>query len=427
MKKELKRAIIYQIFVRNYTKEGNLQGVISHLEEIEKIGATILYLMPIFPIGKEGRKGSVGSPYAIQDYMSIDPSQGSEKDLSLLCQKAHERNMSVILDMVFNHTSRDSLLSKEHPEYFYHNKEGKFANKIGDWDDVIDLDHSHPELEEYLLQVLEKYISLGVDGFRFDVASLIPASFFVQARERIGKDKILLAECIDSGFVLWARDLGFHSLSNQELISSGFDLLYSYASFHYMRLFLESKNPIYLEQYKAAYEVEMATISQDALIARGLENHDKKRLASYSKEESFTRSLLLFDLLCYGPSFVYAGMEYKASHLPALFEKDVISHEIVDASYYEYYLKLISLKKRDLTLSQRTSLLLESPLSTLLMKNTYEEKEEYALCNFSGKEVTFSLKNGTYIDLLSDERFQIKNGSFKTKEPRYLSLEAIDN
>ena len=173
MKNELKSSIIYQVFTRNYTIEGTFNALTSKLDYIKDLGTDILYLLPINEIGKVGRKGSLGSPYSIKDYYKINPEYGTLEDFKDLISKTHEKGMKLMIDIVFNHTSRDSLIMNEHPEWMYHDKDGNFANKAGDWSDVYDLDYNNQDLIAYLVGVIEYYCSLGVDGFRFDVASLI--------------------------------------------------------------------------------------------------------------------------------------------------------------------------------------------------------------------------------------------------------------
>ena len=419
--KTLDQEIIYQIFVRNYSDEGKLRNVEEDLKRIKEVGTDIIYLMPVSPIGEIGRKGSLGSPYAIKDYRKVDDSLGGETQLISLCNKAHKMNMKVILDMVFNHTSRDSILSKEHPEYFYHDNEGRFANKIGNWSDVIDLDHSNDELETYLLDVLRLYESYGVDGFRFDVASLIPASFFKKARKALKKESILLAECVDTSFVNEARSINVNALSNQELLDSGFDVLYPYSYFQPLHEYLQSKDKVKLEQFKFAYQLATASISKEGKITMSIENHDRERLASYSHDENFTRSILMMTFFSKGPAFVYAGEEYEDRELPNLFEKDVINKKSVDKAYFDFYLSLVNLKKREKNSHILQTLIQDSDYDTVLMKNTFlDDKEEYGLFNFSGSKKPFQIPKGTYKNLIGNEEIENKTGAITTVKPLWL-------
>ena len=87
MKKELKNQIIYQVFTRNFTKEGTFKSLINKLDYIKDLGTDIVYLLPINPIGEINRKGDLGSPYSISDYETINPELGSLEDFKELIAK----------------------------------------------------------------------------------------------------------------------------------------------------------------------------------------------------------------------------------------------------------------------------------------------------------------------------------------------------
>ena len=184
--------MMYQIFVRNFSEEGTFAAVIPELDRIKALGTDIVWFMPIHPIGKLQRKGSLGSPYAISDYRAVNPEFGNIDDLRMVVDAIHERGMRCIIDVVYNHTSPDSVLSREHPEWFYHKPDGSFGNRVGDWSDIIDLDYSSRGLWEYQAETL-KYWATIVDGFRCDVASLIPLEFCPR-RGRKGQTRRHLAQ-----------------------------------------------------------------------------------------------------------------------------------------------------------------------------------------------------------------------------------------
>ncbi len=424
--KNLQNKIIYQVFVRDYTKEGTLKALEGKLDEVFSSGGDILYLMPIYPIGKIGRKGSYGSPYAIQDYRRIDPSIGTFNDLHSLIEKVHERKKKIILDVVYNHTSRDSLLLKEHEEYFYHDENGNVSNKVSDWSDVYDLNHDVLELEEYLSDTLKLYEDMGIDGFRFDVASLINPSFYRLARTKLKKETLFFGECVDTSLILSMREKGYDAYSNEELHEGGVDLFYPYSFYEPLEDYLQTRRKDRLEVFKYAYNLSLASLSKDALMTMAIENHDRRRIASYDEDESFTRSLLLLTFFPKGPAFVYAGEEYKATLTPSLFEKEEIPHEIHDQAYYDFYQKLVFLKHRKENLELLESVILKSKEESLLFRNTFKDKkEEYALINFSKEDMEFPMENGKYKDLISQEIYTIKEKVLHTKLP--LWLEKIDS
>ena len=163
----LRSASIYQIFPRNYTAEGTLQAAASRLGECADLGFDYVYLTPVHPIGTLRRKGSLGSPYAIADYRAVDPLLGGESGLRTFIDEAHRLGLGVIMDVVYNHSSPDAVLTREHPEWYWEGPDGKPGPRIADWSDVADFDYSHKELWDYQIATLEKWARFGADGFRW--------------------------------------------------------------------------------------------------------------------------------------------------------------------------------------------------------------------------------------------------------------------
>ncbi|HEY1490516.1 MAG TPA: alpha-amylase family glycosyl hydrolase, partial [Verrucomicrobiae bacterium] len=106
----LRNGVIYEIFPRDFSAAGNLNAVTAKLDQIKDLGVTVLWIMPIHPIGEKGRKGDFGSPYSIQDYYAVDPNYGTLDDFKNLVTQAHKRGLKVIMDLVANHTSWDSVM-----------------------------------------------------------------------------------------------------------------------------------------------------------------------------------------------------------------------------------------------------------------------------------------------------------------------------
>ena len=226
---KLQNQVIYSIYVRSHTQEGTFLSVIPDLDRIRALGTDIIWLMPIHPIGVQGKKGSLGCPYANRDYREVNPAYGTMEDFRRLVEEIHQRGMKCIIDVVYNHTSPDSVLYSQHPEWFYKTSEGRPGNKIGDWSDVIDLDYSHRELWDYQIESLCQWAEI-VDGFRCDVASFLPVEFWLQAREAVEKVRpgcIWLAESVHRGFGCWARRQGIYSAKDPELYAA-FDMEYEY-------------------------------------------------------------------------------------------------------------------------------------------------------------------------------------------------------
>jgi cyclomaltodextrinase / maltogenic alpha-amylase / neopullulanase len=134
--------VIYQIFPRDFSNEGNFKGVTAQLDRLKDLGVTILWLMPIHPIGQEKKKGTIGSPYAVQDYYGINPDYGTKDDLKKLVSETHRRGMKLIIDVVANHTAWDSVLMK-HPDWYKHDATGKITYPY-DWYDIAALNYANP-------------------------------------------------------------------------------------------------------------------------------------------------------------------------------------------------------------------------------------------------------------------------------------------
>lgn len=425
-KQSLLNSIFYQIFVRNHSREGTFKSVEKDLKRIKELGANIIYLMPIHPIGKVGRKGTYGSPYAIQDYEIVDKSYGTMDDFKDLIEATHKEGMKIIIDVVFNHTSRDSKLLNEHPEWFYLKPNGEFGGKVGEWSDVYDLDHSKPGLDEYLSDLLQSYVKMGVDGFRFDVCSLLPASFIKLVRDKcdsVNENTIFLGECVDTGFVEWMRRNNIECLSPNELFEAGFDCLYHYPSWGPLHGYLRTFDPTELEKYKNALALESSMSRQENLFTRALENHDQERIASYSSEKSLKRNLFAFSMFTRGPGFIYAGEEYGAQHKPKLFEKDIIKFDITDKDYFAFVKKNINMKRDHLNLGLLYSTPLSCDKETLLIVNSFKDgSKEYGLFNLSRKSIEFNgdIPDGRYIDLLTGETKEVINHSIQIDDPLIL-------
>lgn len=431
MKDYLKSQTIYQVYVRNFSKEGTFLKVIEKLDYIKDLGADILYLLPIHEIGIENHKGSLGCPYSIKDYYSIASELGSLEDFKLLIEETHKKGMKIMMDIVFNHTSRDSVLFNSHPEWFFKKKDGSFGSKAGDWTDVYDVDHSNKELDEYMSDNLVYWAKLGVDGFRFDVASLIPVSFFKLARKKlneVNKNIIFLAEAIEYDFNTYLRSLGYYAASDSELFQY-FDLAYNYDSWPYLREHIQNNKPI--DEYKTLITCEEACLPASALRARAFENHDQARLADYL-DRLHLRNYLAYSFFLKGTGFIYNGQELMAHHQPSLFDKEPINMEINDSNkdYFEFCKKIISLKHNKLNNKLLVSKIDQNTTNKNLfvVHNIFKgNKELIGLFNLSTSDEILTLNQnevqdlkGTYKDLISGKTIHIKGDKFEVSEPLYL-------
>src|ERR1044072_3207492 len=216
--------VIYEICPRIFSTEGNFNGITARLDELKNLGVTILWLMPIHIMGTEKKKGTIGSPYAVRDYYSINPDYGTKEDLKRLVTETHRRGMKLIIDIVANHTSWDNVMMKT-PEFYRRDQSGKIISPY-DWTDVAALDYSNSKLREYMTEMLKYWIrEFDLDGFRCDVAGEVPTAFWENARAELDKikpDIVMLAEASKPDLLVKAFDLDyawpFHSALTEALM-----------------------------------------------------------------------------------------------------------------------------------------------------------------------------------------------------------------
>ena len=337
--------VIYSIFVRNHTTEGTFEGVRRDLPRIRGLGVDVIWLLPIHPIGEKARKGVLGSPYAIRDYRAVNPEYGTLDDFRRMVDEAHRLGMRCVIDVVYNHTSPDSVLAAEHPEWFYHKEDGSFGNRVGDWSDVIDLDYTDRGLWAYQIETLKYWASM-VDGFRCDVAPLVPLGFWREARaavESVRPGCLWLAETVDPDFISALRAEGFGCLSDCQTYEA-FDICYDYDIYPVFRDYLDGAVP--LARYAEAVNRQEVTYPANYSKLRFLENHDQARAAFLVPDGPSLLNWTAFSFFQKGTGFIYAGQEAGCAHLPNLFYKDPVDWTGPDRS--EQFRRLCALKKHPL-------------------------------------------------------------------------------
>ena len=180
-------AVIYQINTRQFTPEGTFDAAATQLPRLRELGVDILWLMPVQPIGEKNRKGSLGSPYSIRDYVGVNPEFGDLDSLKRFVTAAHEHGFHVILDWVANHTAWDNPLLEQHPEWYARDWKGDpYPPPWTDWTDVVTLDYDQPGLRRYMTEAMKWWVSeVGMDGFRADVAGFVPLDFWENLRAEL--------------------------------------------------------------------------------------------------------------------------------------------------------------------------------------------------------------------------------------------------
>ncbi|RRA48084.1 alpha-amylase family glycosyl hydrolase [Acidipila sp. EB88] len=299
-------AVIYEIFTRSFSPEGNFHGITARLDALQKLGVNVLWIMPVSPTGTDRRLGRLGSPYSLRDYYAIDPAYGTKADFTALIEAAHQRHMRVVLDMVADHTSWDSVMMK-HPEFYQHDKSGKIISPHG-WNDVAGLDYANPALRQYMNDMFVYWLqTFHLDGFRCDAASFVPTDFWEQLRPKlkgIRPDVLLLAEA-----------------SKPELMRSAFDLDYGWPLLATLNRVIEQGQPATSIQEDIAEQVKKFPVGTRHMLVS--DDHDERRATvRYGIHGALAASALVFTLP--GVPMLYSGMEVgdaTESGGPELFDK----------------------------------------------------------------------------------------------------------
>ncbi|WP_026666538.1 alpha-amylase family glycosyl hydrolase [Butyrivibrio sp. FC2001] len=409
--KSLRNQMMYQIFVRNYSSEGTFAKVEEDLDRIKALGTDIVYLMPIHPVGAKNRKGSLGSPYAISDYRAVNSEFGTLEDFRSLVNSIHEKGMKCIIDVVYNHTSPDSVLAKEHPEWFYHKEDGSFGNRVGDWSDIIDLDYSNEDLWDYQIETL-KYWAEIVDGFRCDVAPMVPVAFWERARKEVTEvcpDCIWLAESIEYEFLTHLRGRGITAHSDGEIFGA-FDISYDYDIYPYLSGYLCGKNPI--SKYVEGLNRQEVIYPDNYVKMHFLENHDQTRAHFLIPDEKELRNFTAFLFFQKGVSFIYAGQEFGASHLPSLFDKDTISLKPENGIDMSVFISDLSKIKKNEIFAEGIFECASCENDTVVATFSKEEKKAVGVFALQGatSNVRVPLDDGMYKNLVDGREIEVFRG-----------------
>jgi alpha-amylase len=321
---------IYEVNLRQYTPEGTIVAFSREMPRLKAMGIDILWFMPITPISVERRLGSLGSYYACSDYTDINPEFGTLDDFARLVKEAHALGFRVIIDIVANHTGWDHRWTREHPGFYRRNLDGQFFDAHG-WADVIDLNYDNAELRQTMIGVLKFWIDrCDVDGFRCDMAMLVPLDFWREARTALDPLKPLfwLAEC---------EEIAYHEV---------FDATYTWTFLHKMESVWRKESGVGgLDEVLDFYASKFPA---DGLRVYFTTNHDENS-HSGSEYERLGDAARAFAVLCCtwnGLPLIYSGQEMPNYKRLKFFDKDPIEW----TGRYElqnFYEALLSLRKRN--------------------------------------------------------------------------------
>lgn len=382
-------AVLYEMNIRQFTPQGTFQAAEERLESLHEIGIDAIWLMPIYPIGIEGRKGSLGSYYSIRDYKGINPEFGTMEDFDSFVTKAHSLGMKVLLDWVANHTARDAKWLQTKPADWYEREDDGTAKVPWDWTDTAKLNYNNHDVWRGQIEAMRFWVEKhNIDGFRCDMAMLVPTEFWQEVSSvlhAIKPEIFMLAE---------AEELN--------LFNRAFDMGYAWEIHHMMcdiaqglRRVWDLRNVMYTdrERYPASAMRMMFT-----------SNHDEN---SWSGSEfiRFGASLEVMTALTFlweaSMPLIYTGQEIGYDHSFAFFDRDPIP-SYQHNSFTELYRRLISLKhnQRALQAGERggRTIEIENNAKDCMMTFVREcdDSRVVAILNLSPYTIHADFNNGIY-------------------------------
>ena len=322
---------IYEVNIRQFTEEGTFKAFEEHLPRLKELGVDILWLMPIHPIGELNRNGTAGSYYSVKNYTDVNPEFGTMDEFKGLVNTIHSLGMYVIIDWVANHSSWDNVWVEKYPEFYTRDENGNFVPPVDDWSDVIDLNFENKMLWEKMADALKFWVEeFNIDGYRCDVAGMVPVEFWNYVRPQLEEIKpvFMLAE--------WdTPDMHFEA----------FDMTYDSELHKIMNRIYSKENNVkdlinHLAQDRNKYP-------EYAIRMQFTDNHDEntwngtvfERLGDAA--ENF--AVLTFTLP--GMPLIYTGQEAGLNKRLEFFEKDPV--EWKDHSFFGLYKKLNNLRKNN--------------------------------------------------------------------------------
>jgi alpha-amylase len=334
---------VYEVNVRQYTPEGTFKAFEKHLQRLKNMGVQTLWFMPIQPIGVEGRKGALGSYYAVSDYRSVNPEFGTMNDWKTLVDTIHKLGMKVIIDWVPNHTAPDHPWVKAHPEFYYRDSiTGKPIHQPGtDWTDTRKLDFKNSQMADSMIASMKFWITeTGLDGFRCDHAQGPGKDFWKRCNAELKKVKnvLMLAEAEDD----WVYD-------------AGFDMSYAWKVFHLTKDIAAGKRPA--SSLDTMLKQQDSTFSSSAIFLYFTSNHDEN---SWNKAEYATMPgashapfAVLTQTIDQSVPLIYSGQEEPFLDSISFFYKDTISFNKYQRG--SFYKTLLNLRKNNPALAANAS------------------------------------------------------------------------
>ncbi|HVX25561.1 MAG TPA: alpha-amylase family glycosyl hydrolase [Parafilimonas sp.] len=396
---------VYEVNIRQYTYEGTFAAFAKHIPRLKEMGVKILWLMPITPISLQERQGTLGSYYACSDYVSINPEFGTLDDFKALIKEAHDAGMLLIIDWVANHTGYDHHWTKEHSDWYEHDDAGNFVEKHG-WKDVIDLNYDNKDLRAEMIRCMQYWINeCNIDGFRCDMAHLVPLDFWIAAKEQCEKIKPLfwLAECeVPEYHKVFNATYAWKWMHITERIAK------QMASIKDMVDVLKSYN-----DYPAGALKLFFTANHDENTWNGTE---------YEKYGDLAKAFAIFSITWMGIPLIYSGQELPNLKRLKFFDKDEIEWTDKEPALQDFYHRLLDLKSNNAALhitGNTETLSTDYNENIFAFLRTNGKERVLVILNLSNRDkLQFHLEHplleGTFQNVFSD--IQYKLGAVQTFE-----------
>lgn len=395
--------MLYEMNVRQLTAEGTFLAAIERLAFLRSVGVDALWLMPIYPIGEEGRKGSLGSYYSIRDYKAVNPEFGTEADFHRFVDAAHALGMKVLLDWVANHTARDARWIDEKPADWYERDENGVAKIPWDWSDTAKLNYANHDVWSGQIDAMRYWVEeFKVDGFRCDMAMLVPIEFWQEASaelHRIKPDVFMLAEA-----------------EEDNLFDRAFNMSYQWNVHHIMVDIAKGARRVW--DLRNAIHSERARYPREAMRLSFTSNHDENSWSG-SEHDRFGAALEVMTAMTFlMPStmpLIYTGQEVGYNHSFEFFERDAIpAGASAENHTTELYRRLTALKhhERALDAGEWGGELIEIENNAKDCMMTFvrevDESRVVAIMNLSPYTIHADFRTGIYagdyLDAMSGER-----------------------
>ncbi len=402
---------IYEVNLRQYSREGTINAFAKELPRLKDMGVEVLWFMPIYPIGKKNRKGTLGSYYSIMDYEAVNEEFGTIHDFKSLVDTAHSMGMKVIIDWVANHSAWDNVWTITHPEYFERDAAGNFKPPY-DWDDVIQIDHSSTPQQEAMINAMKFWVEhIDVDGFRADLAHLTPLDFWKKARTEI--------EPLKPGLFWLAEteEINYHQV---------FDASYAWEWMHKTEDFYKNKVSISgVYDTLSKYNREFPAAAYHMYFTS---NHDENSWngTEYEKYGDMALALAVFSCTWSGIPMIYSGQELPNKKRLRFFDKDPIQWTN-DHALHDFYQTLLKLRKHNPALRAADPEATTSYVKTTGNENImaylrkYDEDEVLVLMNVSAGRLGFAINDpnisGSFVNIFSKEENHFTADTFFEMQP----------